>query len=151
MLNIGVGSIITNGLGGPACNLLIFGPVHLYINPLPTVTPLPSVTPTTDLTPTPSATHPVPTPTPSAGIGGGGGGGTFGPDYDDDTPEKDKKYELTFVVHFRKRRIKRTFIVDSFKKDKIIKRVGQINTIRLKFKVLWDKVSNNRFTTKWKK
>lgn len=148
MLDIGVGSIITNGLGGPACNLLIFGPVHLYINPLPAVTPTPSPT---SVTPTPSPSVPIPTPIPS---GGGGGGGVVGPQpppHPDDDDDDEQKFELTFVVHFRKRKIVRKYIVDSFKKDKIIKRVGQINTIGLKFKVIWDKVTNNRFTTRWKK
>lgn len=145
MLNVGVGSIITNGLGGPACNLLIFGPVHLYIEPVigPPVSPTP--TPTIAVSPT----IPVPTPTPSGGISVGGGGGSAPPrdDWDDDV----QKYKLTFVVNFRKRKVKRSFVVDSFTKDKIIKRVGKINTLRLKFKVVWDKVTNNRFTTRWKK
>jgi hypothetical protein len=136
-MDIGVGSIITKGLGGPACNLLIFGPLHLYIEPIITVTP------------TPSPTVPIPTPTPSVGIGGGGGGSI--PAFGDEEEPPEQKYKLRFVVKFRKRRIERTFIVDSFKKDQIIKRVGQINTIRLKFKVIWEKVKNNRFTAIWKK
>jgi len=143
MMNIGVGSIITKGLGGPACNLMIFGPLHLYIEPI--VGP--------PVTPSPSPTIPVPTPTPSAGVGGGGhAGGTIYPDdWDDDDDDKVKEYKLTFVVNFGKRKVTRSFIVDSFTKDKIIKRVGKINTVRIKFKVVWDKVTNNRFTTRWKK
>lgn len=159
MMNIGVGSIITNGLGGPACNLLIFGPLHLYIEPIippepsPTA-PVPSSTVTLTPTPTegfPSPTAPTPTPTPSSVGWTGGGHGTSYPGYAEDEPEQDKKYKLTFVVKFRGKNVKRTFIVDSFQKDKIIKRVGQINTLRLKFKVAWNKVKNNRFTTLWKK
>jgi hypothetical protein len=137
MMNIGVGSIITKGLGGPACNLMIFGPLHLYIEPY--------------VTPVPSPTIPVPTPTPSGGVGGGGSaGGGIVHDRDDDDDEV-QKYKLTFVVNFRKRKVTRSFIVDSFTKDKIIKRVGKINTVKIKFKVVWDKVTNNRFTTRWKK
>jgi hypothetical protein len=162
MMNIGIGSIITKGLGGPACNLLIFGPFHLYIEPLgvtptptatsvtPTPTPTSGLTPTVTptITPSPSVT---PSPSPSPGIGGGGGGGASYPSgWDDDLPEE-QKYKLTFVVKFRKKRVTRTFIVDSFKKDQIIKRVGQINTLRIKFKTAWNKVKNNRFTAKWKK
>jgi hypothetical protein len=149
MLNIGVGSIITNGLGGPACNLLIFGPFRMYIEPV-LVTPTPTAT---SVTPTPSPSVPVPTPTPSSGGGAGGAGAGFGSQYDDyeDDDEEEQLYKLTFVVNFRKKEVKRTFIVDSFKKDKIIKRVGQINTLRLKFKVGWNKVKNSRFITRWKK
>jgi len=152
MMNIGVGSIITKGLGGPACNLMIFGPFRLYIEPI-TVTPTPTAT--SGLTPTPTPSIPVPSPTPSvtpsSGVGGGGGGSSYPSGWDDDYDDEDQKYKLTFTVKFRKRSITRTFIVDSFKKDKIIKRVGKINTLRLKFKVAWDKVTNNRFITRWKK
>lgn len=133
MMNIGVGSIITKGLGGPACNLLIFGGFRLYINPYK---------------------PPTPTPTPSYGGGGhGGGGGIVGtrPDYDDDREDEIQEYELIFEVKFRGKVVKRKFIVDSFKKDKIIKRVGRINNIIVKFKVSWTKVKNNRFIMKWKK
>lgn len=170
MLDIGVGSILTKGLGGPACNLLIFGPFRLYIEPFgvtptptvtsgltPTPTPTgltPTPTVTSGLTPTPSVspTIPFPSPSPSGGIVGGGGGGIVVPRHDDDEDDDElQKYKLTFSVKFRKRNITRTFIVDSFKKDKIIKRVGKINTVRIKFKVAWDKVTNNRFTTRWKK
>lgn len=147
MMNIGVGSIITKGLGGPACNLLIFGPFHLYIEPI-TVTPTPS--PTTGLTPTPSVTVPIPTPIPSGG-GGGGGIAPALPAYEYDDDDDAQQYKLTFVVKYRKRRVTRTFVVDSFKKDQIIKRVGQINTLRVKFKTAWNTIKNNRFTTKWKK
>ena len=163
MMNIGVGSIITKGLGGPAFNLLIFGPLHLYIEPI-TVTPTPTatavtptptatsgLTPTTtpEVTPTPSTTQPFPTPPPS-GWTGGGGGSSYPSGWDDGLPD-DQKYKLTFVVKFRKKKVTRTFIVDSFKKDQIIKRVGQINTLRLKFKTTWNKVKNNRFITRWKR
>ena len=167
MLNIGVGSILTNGLGGPATNLLIFGPFRMYIDPVPvTPTPTPSVTgtnvtqtPTPTITPTPTFTpsgtvSPTPTPippspssTPDIGIGGAGGAGGWYPEDE----EEDKKYRLVFEVKFRNRTITRDFVVDSFKKDRIIKRVGQINTLRLKFKTTWNKVKNNRFITRWKK
>ena len=106
-MNIGVGSIITKGLGGPADNLLIFGPLHLYIEPFV-------------IAPTPSPTVPIPTPAPS-GVGGGGGGVVSPAGYDDDDEDDEAtKYKLTFVLKFRSRIVKRTFIVDSFKKDKII-------------------------------
>lgn len=140
MMNIGVGSILTKGLGGPACNLMIFGPFRLYIEPVI----VPPVTPT--VTPSPS-------PPPVSG-GTGGGGGTFQPPDDviHPTPTpSEEQFKLTFAVNFRGRTHKRTFVVDSFKKDKIIKRVGKINTLILKFKVAWGKVSKNRFKTKWKK
>lgn len=164
-MNIGVGSIITKGLGGPAENLLIFGPFHLYIEPL-SVTPTPTATQTLTPTPTPSSVTPTPTPTsgvtptptpsvtPSGNVGGGAGGsmppgGMVVPRDDEDYA--DRKYKLTFVVKFRNKKIKRSFIVDSFKKDKIIKTVSRINTLRVKFKVAWNKVKNNRFFTKWKR
>ena len=156
MMNIGVGSIITKGLGGPACNLLIFGPFHLYIEPVigPPVSPTPTATLVTP-TPTPtipvSPTIPVPTPTPSYGPGGGGGGIVPPGGWNDDDEDEEQKYKITFVVNFRKRKVTRSFIVDSFTKDKIIKRVGKINTVRIKFKVVWDKVTNHRFITRWKK
>lgn len=135
-MDIGVGSILTKGLGGPACNLLIFGPLRLYINPLPTP----------PLTPTP--------PPVSGGIGGGGS--TYIPPddtwYPDPTPTPSEQlFEITFAIKFRGKDRKRTFVVDSFKKDAIIKRVGKINTLMLKFKVAWGKISNNRFTARWKK
>lgn len=171
MLDIGVGSILTNGLGGPATNLLIFGPFRLYINPIPvtptptpsvtgtniTQTPTPTISPTTTISPTPTQpptpTPVTPTPTPSRdNFGGRPGGGGMMYDYDyDDEDEQEQLYNLTFEVKFRDKKIKRTFIVDSFKKDRIIKRVGQINTLRLKFKIGWNKVKNNRFITRWKK
>lgn len=168
MLNIGVGSILTNGLGGPATNLLIFGPFRMYIDPVPvTPTPTPSITgtnvtqtPTPTLTPTPTFTpsgtvSPTPTPIPPSPsatpvIGGGGAGGAGGW-YPEEEEEEDTKYRVVFEVKFRGKTVTRDFIVDSFKKDKIIKRVGQINTLRLKFKVAWNKVKNNRFITRWKK
>ena len=152
MLNIGVGSIITKGLGGPALNLMIFGPFRLYIEPI-VITPTPTAT--SGLTPTPTPTHPGTSPSvpvPSPPRSGGGGGGGIAPPRDDWDDEDDvQKYKLTFVVNFRKHRVTRSFMVDSFTKDKIIKRVGKINTLRLKFKVAWDKVTNNRFITRWKK
>lgn len=153
-MNIGVGSIITNGLGGPAFNLLVFGPLHLYIEPVTSPTPSPTLT---ALTPTPSGgvpspTPPTPTPTPSAPVGGGGGGGVAYPGrWNDDDDEEEKLYKLTFVIKFRGKTTKRSFMVNSFQKDKIVKRVGQINILRLKFKVAWNKIKNNRFTALWKK
>lgn len=144
MMNIGVGSIITNGLGGPAYNLLVFGPFRLYLEPY--APPTPTTTPTI----TPTVTPPIPTPEPS-GWTGGHGGSTYITNDTDDVEETNKKYKLTFIVKFRSKTIEHTFIVDSFKKDNIIKRVGQINTLRVKFKVTWNKLKNNRFTLKWKK
>lgn len=138
MINIGIGSIITGGLGGPAANYLIFGPFHLYINPLE---------------------PPTPTPTPTIG---GGGGGSVGPSVVPSVPwsnwaqekpdeTKDfKKYEVTIVVKFSEnKKIQRTFTVSEQYKNIIIKRINQINTLKYSFKVKWNNIKEG-FKIKWK-
>lgn len=139
MMNIGVGTLLTKGLGASACNFLIFGALRLYIEPFDDGLPeIPD--------------------------SGGGGSSTVPPRYirrdEEDEEDKIDKYKLTFKVIFRQREIEKSFIVDSFKKDKIIYRVNQINILALKFKMLlkqvkfetvFSKMKNNRFIVKWKK
>lgn len=129
MLNIGVGSILTNGLGGPAYNLLIFGPVNLYIEqfrpPEPTPTPEP------------------PEPTPEPILGGGGAGTAY--------EEEERYYKLTLNVKITKRKsVTRSFIVDKHQQEVIVRRLGKINTAVLKFKVIFRKITRV-FTFRWKR
>lgn len=134
MLNIGVGSILTNGLGGPAYNLLIFGPVNLYIEPFEPPVP----------TPTPTPPEPTPTPTPEPISGGGAGGAGY---YE----EEQRYYKLTLNVKITKRKsVTRSFIVDKHQQEVIVRRLGKINTAILKFKVVFRKVKQV-FTFKWKR
>ena len=135
MLNIGVGSILTNGLGGPAYNLLTFGPFNLYIAPFDS-TPTPTPEPTPTVTPTPSLP-------PDVDVNGGAGGAGY-----DDEP---RHYKLTLKVNLTKRKsVTRTFIVDKNQQEVIIRRVGKINSVRLEFKVFFRKIKRV-FTLKWKK
>jgi len=130
-MNIGVGSILTNGLGGSAYNLLTFGPFNLYIEPL--VDP--------DITPTPTPTI---TPLP---IGGGGGGRT----QDEDQIPPSRRYKLILTVRLTKRKtVTREFIVDRDRKDILVKRIGKINTLAIKFKVVFKQITGI-FKSKWKK
>jgi len=130
-MNIGVGSILTKGLGGPACNLLTFGPVRLYISPYDT---------------------PSPTPTPVVPPLGSGSSHYNGYMHqrDDEDDDREEKFKLTFKVKILSKELEKSFIVDSFKKDKIVKRVGKINILNIKFKTAFNKMKN-RFTVKWKK
>lgn len=133
MLNIKVGSILTNGLGGPAYNLLIFGPVNLYIEPFKPPTP----------TPTPTPEPPSPTPEPPPIMGGGGAGSAY--------QEEERYYKLTLNVKITKRKsVTRSFIVDKHQQEVIVRRLGKINTAVLKFKVVFRKITRV-FTFKWKK
>lgn len=129
MLNIKSGSILTNGLGGPAYNLLMFGPVNLYIEPYED--------------PTPPEPTPEPTPEPQEYMGHAGGL--------HHEEEELKQYKVTFVVKVTKRkRVERSFIVDKNQKEIIIRRIGKINTSILKFKAVFRKIKKV-FTFKWKK
>ena len=124
MLNIGVGSILTNGLGGPAYNLLMFGPVNLYIEPFE---------------------PPTPTPTPVGGAGGAGAG------YQEEEQQEERYYKLTLNVKITKRKsVTRSFIVDKHQQEVIVRRLGKINTAILKFKVVFRKITRV-FTFKWKR
>jgi hypothetical protein len=143
MLNIKSGSILTNGLGGPAYNLLIFGPVRLYIEPLVEPTPTPTVTPITP-TPTPTVT---PTPIEDATLRPG----IAGYPYEDEEDEEPRYYKIKLTVKITKRRsVTREFIVDKHQKDVVINRLGKINTVIVKFKVYFKKIKRV-FTLKWKK
>ena len=124
MLNIGVGSILTNGLGGPAYNLLMFGPVNLYIEPFE---------------------PPTPTPTPVGGAGGAGAG------YQEEEQQEERYYKLTLNVKITKRKsVTRSFIVDKHQQEVIVRRLWKINTAILKFKVVFRKITRV-FTFKWKR
>ena len=129
MLNIGVGSILTNGLGGSAFNLLTFGPFNLYIAPLQ---------------------PPTPTPTPEPPISSGGGA-AFPGYYEEEKEEESRYYKLTLNFKLTKRKsVTRSFIVDKHQQDIIVRRLGKINTAILKFKVTFKYISRV-FRFKWKK
>lgn len=123
MLNIGVGSILTNGLGGSAYNLLTFGPFNIYIEPL-------------------SPPEPTPEPTPEPQTLGGA---------IETEPEETRYYKLTLTVSITKRRtVTKTFTVDKDQQEVIIRRLGKINTAILKFNVVFRRLKKV-FTFKWKK
>lgn len=145
MLNIGVGSILTNGLGGPAYNLLTFGPVNLYIEPFD---PTPTPTPTPEPSPTPIVPTPTPEPTqPSVG----GGAGTAHRPYEEDNEQEERYYKLTLNVKFTKNKsVTKHFIVDKQQQEIIVRRLGKINSSVHKFKVRFNKIKEV-FTFKWKR
>lgn len=150
MMNLKSGTILTNGLGGPAFNLLTFGPFNLYIEPITTgvtPTPTPSVSSSTGVTPTPTPTAPVsPTPFPddfNQRPGGAGGGSAY--------DETDLVYKIHLTVKITKRKtVTREFIVDKRRKDFIVRRIGTINMVVQKFNTVFKGIKR-KIKFKWKK
>lgn len=138
MLNLKSGTILTGGLGGPAFNLLTFGPLNLYIEPLSTVTPTP--TPSVSSTGTPT---PTPTPTPEFNGRPGGAGSA--------AQEEDLLYKIVMTVKITKRKtVRREFIVDKRRKDFVVRRIGSINMIVQKFNTVFKGIKG-MIKFKWKK
>jgi len=116
-----MGGMLTNGLGGPACNTLIYGPFHLKC---------------------------IVTPVQSPPTSAGGGGSHVRPgsavagiiqsypyqrnDVEDDEKEKRdaairEKRLVTIVVGINKKTIQREYVVDKKRADHIVNAINVVN------------------------